>query len=142
MPVLFVKRYSRQDARANPKVLYLFGDNADRIGMAGQAAEMRGEPNAVGVRTKWHPHNQSRAFFADGDYAACTAMIRSDLLRAEEHVRDGGIVVVPLDGLGTGLARLPECAPRINEFLRGALSRLALTELDRAITTIEAKEPK
>jgi hypothetical protein len=45
----------RRDLRANPESLYLFGDNTKRVGIGGQAREMRGEPNAVGIATKNAP---------------------------------------------------------------------------------------
>jgi hypothetical protein len=42
---------------------YVFGDNGRRIGFGGQAKEMRGEPNAIGVATEWVPTNRPNAFF-------------------------------------------------------------------------------
>jgi hypothetical protein len=38
-------------------------------------------------------------------------MIDDDLRRAFEHLDRNGIVVIPLDGLGTGLSELPTRAP-------------------------------
>ena len=50
MPVVRQKRIVRAELQANPHVLYLFGDNDQRDGYGGQAAEMRdeetGEPGA------------------------------------------------------------------------------------------------
>lgn len=51
MPLLFQNTIRRAHLRANPKNLYLFGDNEQRRGLGGLARECRGEPNAVGIAT-------------------------------------------------------------------------------------------
>ena len=61
--ITFQERITRADLRANPDTLYVFGDNMRRRGMGGQAAEMRGEPNAVGIPTKWRPSRTEWDFF-------------------------------------------------------------------------------
>ncbi len=48
---------TRAEVRANPDRYYVFGDNMTGTGYGGQAAQMRGEVNAVGVPTKWRPDN-------------------------------------------------------------------------------------
>jgi hypothetical protein len=53
--IIYQKYIKREDLRANPTVLYVFGDNEARTGLGGQAKEMRGEPNAVGIATKASP---------------------------------------------------------------------------------------
>ena len=63
MPLVHQKLILNADLRANPDVLYLFGDNVLRVGFGGQAKEIRGEPNAVGVRTKHRPNMHPDAFF-------------------------------------------------------------------------------
>ncbi|XAI95947.1 hypothetical protein [Microcystis phage Mwe-JY26] len=124
MPVLFQHRIYRVDLKNNPTVLYLFGDNALRVGLGGQAKEMRGEKNAIGIATKWRPSMEEEAFFSDKDYTAATRIMRSDMDTALEYARKGGVVVIPSDGLGTGLSQLPERAPRIYAFLEGMLDGL------------------
>lgn len=124
MPVLYQHRIYRIDLQRNPEVLYLFGDNNARVGMGGQAGEMRNEPNAVGVRTKWLPSHEDRAFFNDRDYHRISLMMRDDLKRAVEHLRLDCIVVIPSDGLGTGLSELPTRAPRLNLALTNLLEDL------------------
>ena len=47
---------------------YVFGDNMERRGLGGQAGVMRGEPNAIGVPTKWSPSNRPDAYFTDEDW--------------------------------------------------------------------------
>ncbi|SDK47143.1 hypothetical protein [Bradyrhizobium ottawaense] len=63
MPVVFQNWITRNDLLDNRDKMYVFGDNVQRTGFAGQAKEMRGEPNAIGVVTKWAPSMQPTAFF-------------------------------------------------------------------------------
>ena len=46
------KVITRDKIKENPDVLYLFGDNLLRKGLGGQAKEMRGEPNTLGIVSK------------------------------------------------------------------------------------------
>lgn len=124
MPVIFQERISRSDLVANPTVLYLFGDNDERTGYGGQAAEMRDEENAVGIRTKWQPTRSPSAFFNDRDYRDICEMIDADMEAVIEHLEEGGAVVIPLAGLGTGLSELPTRAPRINAYLQKKIEEL------------------
>jgi hypothetical protein len=50
--VIRLKHITREMVRADPSTVFVFGDNMARNGLAGQAKEMRGEPNAIGVPTK------------------------------------------------------------------------------------------
>lgn len=55
MPVKYLAWITRDMLRKEPEARFVFGDNAYRKGFGGQAKEMRGEPNALGVATKWYP---------------------------------------------------------------------------------------
>ncbi|MEC7290450.1 MAG: hypothetical protein VXW22_10215, partial [Pseudomonadota bacterium] len=61
MIILRQHRIYRQDLRANPGTIYVFGDNTERVGLGGQAKEMRGEPNARGIATLWSPGRPYKA---------------------------------------------------------------------------------
>jgi len=112
MPVIRQRRYYRIDARNNPSVLYVFGDNDARKGYGGQAAEMLDEPNAVGVRTKKTPgHSYRSDYYTDHEYDANMRKIEEDFRPIKQHLARGGIVVIPSDGLGTGLSDLEQYAP-------------------------------
>jgi hypothetical protein len=112
----FIKRV---DLKNNPSLLYVFGDNLKRVGMGGQAAEMRGEKNAVGIPTKRSPHMDDDAFLYDYDYTEWYTKSTADMLKLMNHHLKGGIVVYPADGIGTGLAKLNETSPLIfNEIER------------------------
>jgi len=124
MPVIYQKLISREDLQANPEALYLFGDNLARRGLGGQARAMRGEPNAVGVATKKDCTMRDSDFFSDDEYATNCRQIDADLARAIRHLDRGFVVVVPLDGLGTGLSELATRAPYTNAYLLACLSEL------------------
>jgi hypothetical protein len=115
MVVVFQKWITRQNLRDNPDTFYVFGDNVRRIGYGGQAKEMRGEPNAIGVATKWEPSNRPNAFF--NDTLVCKQQVEMDLMAVQRVLDRRKTVVVPTDGIGTGLARLPFVAPRLNAFI-------------------------
>ncbi|WNL50737.1 hypothetical protein RPALISO_150 [Ruegeria phage RpAliso] len=121
MPVITQKFIFRSDLRSNPDVKYLFGDNLKRVGLGGQAKEMRGEPNAIGVATKRAPGMRADDFFDDHDLRSLQKAIDEDLEPARAHLRGGGTIVIPEDGLGTGLSELPKRAPLVNKFLSDAL---------------------
>lgn len=95
-----------------------------RQGFGGQAAVMRGKPNALGIPTKWSPSNAPGAFFRDADLPAVKSAIDEGFARIEEALRSGLEVIWPRDGIGTGLAGLPKHAPVIHEYILGRLSAL------------------
>jgi len=125
MTVIFQKMVYRSDLKRNPTILYVFGDNLERVGMGGQAGAMRGEPNAVGVATKASP---SRYFKNDDESVAYqNEVIDADMVPLFAQVRAGGVVVWPADGIGTGLSALPEFAPRTLEHIEKRLAELQAT---------------
>ena len=62
------KIITRDKVKENPDVLYLFGDNLLRKGLGGQAKEMRGEPNTLGIVSKKYPSNNKDSFYTDDDF--------------------------------------------------------------------------
>lgn len=118
MPIIFQKWIYREDLVSNRDVLYLFGDNLERKGFGGQAKEMRGEPNAVGIATKKKPSLFEDSFFSDDDMDLFLTHYDVDIARVDDHLELGGIVIVPSDGLGTGLSELPTRAPKIDTFIK------------------------
>ncbi len=65
--IIFQKFIYREDLKTNQGVMYLFGDNDMRVGKGGQAKEMRGEPNAIGIRVKKAPKT-TNAYYTDEEY--------------------------------------------------------------------------
>lgn len=125
MIVIRQKRIYRDDLKANPHITYLFGDNMKRTGMGGQAAEMRGEPNAVGIPTKYSPSTHDDAYFGEEDFEYATIAIDTAFNKIQTDV-----VVVPLDGLGTGLAELNKRAPKILEYIEDRIDELQRIEIN------------
>lgn len=108
-----VRHITREMVRRNPQTLFVFGDNMERRGFGGQAREMRGEPNAVGIPTKRSPAMTLDAFFTDEDFFAALVEISFAHHRLLNHAKRGGKIVWPMDGIGTGLAELKIRAPAI-----------------------------
>lgn len=122
--VIRQKWIHRKDLVADRNTLFVFGDNMERFGMGGQAGAMRGEPNAVGIPTKWSPGMGSRDFFSDADLNVVRPVLDREFLRLRRHVEAGGNVVIPADGLGTGLSELPTRAPRVLEYIEEKIDEL------------------
>jgi hypothetical protein len=114
----------RRMLRANPDVLFVFGDNLQGAGFGGQAAEMRGEPNAVGIPTKRAPRMTPDAFFSDHDLPEVLQAFEEPFRRLRAHLEGGKDVIMPEAGIGTGFARLEQKAPTIHEALERHLREL------------------
>ena len=131
MPVKYQKFITRQDLRANPDTLYVFGDNLDRSGYGGQAKFMRGEPNAVGIVTKLKPTMHEYSFLEDLFFEDFLIWLDKDEERIVDHLKKGMDVVIPTDGIGTGLAQLPERAPEIYKYIIDMFKRWESIPLDK-----------
>lgn len=115
----YAKIITRRMVRAAPFTMFIFGDNAERTGLGGQAKEMRGEPNAYGIATKQSPAEcwtdatfTRNKFIILEDIQKCVANFDAQLY---DHI------IFPEDGIGTGLARLRESAPLTWSYLNAAL---------------------
>lgn len=126
MPLMRQKWIKREDLQSNPNVLYVFGDNMVRKGYGGQAAEMRGEPNGIGVVTKTAPHMGDDAFFGEEPHQieVQNRTIDSDMKPLFEHVKAGGIVVWPTDDIGTERAELARRSPSTWAHLKAKFAAL------------------
>jgi len=109
MKIEYQKFIRREDLRNNPDKVYLFGDNTIHVGYGGQAGEMRDEPNAIGIPTLKEPG----VYFTDNGLE----VNKQILDEAFGRIPSGKTVVIPSDGLGTGIARLDREAPRTFEYL-------------------------
>lgn len=120
--LIFQHRVFRLDLKANPDVRYVFGDNEQRVGYGGQAAEMRDEPNAIGIATLWAPGR----FWSDTEIEnerQC-AVLDNDFDPVFEALRQGRTVTFPLDGIGTGLADLERHSPTTFQHLQRLIGRM------------------
>ncbi|MBX3291042.1 MAG: hypothetical protein KF855_17160 [Acidobacteria bacterium] len=117
---------TREYVRANRDKLFLFGDNLEQRGFGGQAAAMRGEPNALGIPTKKNPSYKAGAFFSDDEFEQNKTVIDAAFAEVIKAVTDSiHVIVVPSDGLGTGRAKLDKQAPRTFAYLQKRLAELA-----------------
>jgi len=121
MPIALQDEIRRDDLRRHPEQLYVFGGAMAPGGSAGQAQEIQDEPNAVGIPIKWAPHEGDDAFFVDGDLARVKTAIDVAIARLRNHLLDGGTVVFPRDGVGSGPAQR---APKIAEYIKAQLATL------------------
>jgi hypothetical protein len=112
MPVKYIPWITRDMLQAERDARFVFGDNMRRVGLGGQAASMRGEPNAIGVATLYAPGHYYRP-----DDPLALATVVDDLGDVALALNQGLTVYVPTDGLGTGLARLPENAPALHRLI-------------------------
>ncbi|MCF6783741.1 hypothetical protein [Stutzerimonas stutzeri] len=104
--------------RANPDRIYVFGDNLQRRGLAGQAV-IRCEDNAFGVPTKRAPSMAQSAFFSDQPDEV-NAVLQA--LRELYVLSKSKAVVFPTAGLGTGLAQMATRSPKLYGQMTNILS--------------------
>lgn len=129
----------REDVRAEPDKIFLFGDNLKQSGFGGQAKEMRGEVNARGIPTKKEPANRETSFFTDKEFSANKRAIDE----AFGKIPPGKIIVVPKGGIGTGLANLEVKAPRTFAYLNEKLAEIGFDNRHgKAIQLAPANENK
>jgi hypothetical protein len=113
---VFVRFWSTEDCHMQPESLFIFGDNDIKKGCGGQAI-IRYCKNTIGIPTKKLPNNKSSSFYTDNEFEDnCRKIIDAISLIIKKSV-DYGELVFPFDGFGTGLAKLPENAPKTLEFL-------------------------
>lgn len=124
-----IKFITREYVKSNPDKVFLFGDNLEQIGYGGQAGAMRDEPNAVGIPTKKSPAMGEDAFFSDKEFAFNCSKIFAAIAAVKRLCETKGIttIVIPSDGLGTGLAELDTRAPKTFAYLEERLAELGET---------------
>ena len=127
MPIVFQKIITRENIRDNREIIYVFGDNDMRFGYGGQAKNMRGELNSVGVRTKKRPFTGKDVYYMDYEYNINTKKIDEDFAIIEKYLKEGTTVIIPEDGLGTGLALLEKNAPKTLEYIKMKIKDLKET---------------
>lgn len=123
MDIRTEKRYSVNLVRANPHLLFVFGDNCKRYGKGGQAI-IRDEPNTLGICTKYSPTRDPEAYFRDTQEEL--EIVKNDFKRLRREMESGKYsgVVIPLDGIGTGLAELSTRAPKVLDYINNLINDL------------------
>jgi hypothetical protein len=126
MPIEIMEWYTREDLKANPDKLFVFGDNYLRSGWGGQTGACREEPNAQGICTKKSPGMNEKDFLTDKEYGHNITFIMRDLLPILSALDHDKIVVWPKDGIETGLAEMPARASATFLFLSTVVQSLKL----------------
>ena len=113
------------DAKNNQDSLFIYGDNDIHLGNKGQAI-IRGEFNTAGIPTKKTPHSYSYAYYNDDDYDRNCSNITKAIqdIKKKILVSKYKFLILPSNGLGTGLAKLPEKAPKTYAFLQQSIGQL------------------
>lgn len=120
LPVYLETRpYTVDLVRSEPDTLFVFGDNTFRTGKGGQAI-IRNEPNTFGVVTKHYPSMSYSSFFSD-DIISYNALME-DIFTLLGYIYypeylEYSRIALPYYGLGTGLAQLPNRAPKLYQIL-------------------------
>lgn len=115
---------TRAEVKANPTTLYIFGDNNTRGGLGGQAKEMRGEPNAVGVSTKKYPGVDPAHYMTDTELEENMKVISADIDKVLAEWNTGKYTALHIPQIGVGKAELPTRAPKTWAYLQVELKRL------------------
>ena len=129
LKVLKKKEYYTKDwAKKHPKYLIVFGEN-DQEKNSGKKqyntqAIVREFPNAIGLRTCYRPGEG----FRDDRLNENKKMIDADIKEILDRWGTGDYtqIIIPADGLGTGVAQLPQKAKRTYKYLQKALSKHGL----------------
>lgn len=119
---VYDKLYNRFEIAKDSKNAYLFGDNlADKIigyVPSKTQAVIRGLPNAFGLSTKKDRFKSVNSYLSDEDYKLILSDWELALSKAKAYIAiTGGVIYVPKDGIGTGMARLSEFAPKLYQKL-------------------------
>lgn len=112
--------WSPEDTRKYKDYYFIFGDNDMKKGNGGQAV-IRDEKNALGIPTKKAPNNNKSSFYTDEEYKENKRKINEAIEIIKEKMEKGHPIVLPKDGLGTGLADLPKRAPKTFKYLQKQL---------------------
>lgn len=119
--------FSLDECQKNEHKLYVFGDNMVRYGLGGQAA-IRPATNSYGIATKRLPTMNTNAFFADRQDEAQVLIDDIHGLLNQFKIGKYETIVLPADGLGTGLAKMSETSPRLFKWLNETLSMVLNVE--------------
>jgi len=108
----------------HPDKIFLFGDNDKGTGYGGQAKEMRNKANTIGIPTKKLPDTTPESYYTDAELDDNKKKINASIKLVINEIKKGKTIVIPSAGIGTGLSKLREKAPKTFAFLQGTLKAL------------------
>lgn len=121
--IILIHLYTKKLVKENKNFYFVFGDNLNKTGHGGQAI-IRDYPNTIGIPTKKYPSNHHKSFMTDNEFEENKNAIDQSFRKIELRIREGYYIVLPRNGLGTGLAKLEEKAPKTNKYLLEKLDKL------------------
>jgi hypothetical protein len=106
------------DVRKHSNYIFIYGDNDQKYGLGGQAI-IRKEPNTHGIPTKKCPNCEPSSYYSDDDIEENKIKINNAINALLKRLESGYYqgIILPENGLGTGLAKLQKKAPKTFEFL-------------------------
>jgi len=117
MKIIFWPRnWTIEDIRNNRDHLFIFGDNDLMAGKGGQSI-IRDESNTAGIPAKKRPKNDNTSFYTDLEAWGNENKIKSAINKIIEKSINFSVLVLPISGIGTGLAKLREKAPKTFKIL-------------------------
>lgn len=119
--------YSKVQCKANKNKLYVFGDNLLRTGCGGQAI-IRYETNTHGIATKSFPGTHPTDYFDDSPHQAIAVINDIHSLITKYHTGEYDCVVLPHDGLGTGLSKMDKTSPQLFKMMNSMLQAICNIE--------------
>lgn len=123
--IIFKGFWVVDNVKKNPTGLFVFGDNDQRVGAGGQAI-IRYEPNAAGLSTKKFPGFFPEAFYTDKEFEQNKIKIDNNIIKIKERLASENYtaLVLPENGLGTGLSKLQLKAPKTLKYINNQIVKL------------------
>lgn len=113
--------YSVEQCDSNKNKLYVFGDNLVGAGCGGQA-QIRYCQNSIGIPTKRLPEMTEDAFFSERKDEILSVFKSIELIDKIMNEGEYDTLVLPADGLGTGLAEMDKRSPKLFSAMNQTIS--------------------
>lgn len=121
--IIYKKFWTVDDVVKHRDWLFVYGDNNIGKGKGGQAV-IRDEPNSIGIPTKKYPSNHPKSFYTDEEFDENCGRINNAILKIVTESKKYNRIVLPSDGFGTGLAKLPIVAPNTYKYLMTSVKNM------------------
>lgn len=124
--LIFDGFWNIDDTKKYSDYIFIYGDNDIHKGKGGQAI-IRDQKNSMGIPTKKFPNNNYSSFYNDDEYEQNKLKIKKaviDILKKLKTNKKYIGIILPKDGLGTGLSKLPSKAPKTYKYLLNIINKL------------------
>jgi hypothetical protein len=113
------------DVKKYNNYIFVYGDNDKKHGLGGQAI-IRNEINTHGIPTKKCPDCDASSYYTDDEFEENKIKINNAIDTLIKRLESGYYngIILPENGLGTGLAKLPKKAPKTFQFLNKRMDEL------------------